>query len=243
MTKKKLAVPLLAIATLAGAAAGFAGMVSAQTAVVPTTTTVTSVQTSTVTPSTTSGTSVELPESQSQLENQQGETGSHTDGNVTAINGTTFTLTEESNEGGAVYTVNAGAATVTKNGATSALSAIAVGDKVSVEGAISGNTITATTVSAGQPQGGGHGDRGGMGGPHIDGNVTAVNGTTITLTEESNESNTVYTVDASKATITKNGAASALSNVAVGDKLFVQGTATGSSVTATSIMDGKPSGR
>jgi hypothetical protein len=67
-----------------------------------------------------------------------------------------------------------------------------------------------------------------------------VNGTTITLQEEADEGSTVYTVDASNATVMKDGASSQLSGVAVGDKIFVDGTVNGSTVTATRIMDGRP---
>lgn len=68
------------------------------------------------------------------------------------------------------------------------------------------------------------------------GKVTAINGTTITITD--NRNNTTYTVNASNATVTKNGAASSISGIAAGDTIVVQGTTSGSSVTATKISDG-----
>jgi hypothetical protein len=86
------------------------------------------------------------------------------------------------------------------------------------------------------PPSGGYGHNGSGGFSGIFGQVTAINGTTITITDSRNSS--TYTVDASNATVTKNGAASSVSAIAVGDTIVVQGTTSGDSVTATSIMDG-----
>src|SRR5512146_566500 len=74
--------------------------------------------------------------------------------------------------------------------------------------------------------------------PGIFGKVTAVNGTTLTVSDT--RTDTSYTVDASGATVMKNGSASSLSSVAVGDTVFVQGTVSGTNVTATTIRDGVP---
>ena len=80
----------------------------------------------------------------------------------------------------------------------------------------------------------GGGSRGQFSG--VFGQVTAINGTSITITDSRNS--TTYIVDVSNATVTKNGAASSVSNIAVGDTIVVQGATSGDSVTATSIMDG-----
>jgi len=86
------------------------------------------------------------------------------------------------------------------------------------------------------PPAGGPGS-GGMGqSPGVFGQVAAINGTTITITDSRNS--TKYTIDASNASVTKNGSASSLSNIAVGDTVMIQGTVSGNSVTATSILDG-----
>jgi hypothetical protein len=71
-----------------------------------------------------------------------------------------------------------------------------------------------------------------------DGNITAVNGTTITMTEESDEGGASYTIDASKATFDINGTTGSISSLKVGDKIFVQGTTNGTSVAATSVSVG-----
>jgi hypothetical protein len=54
---------------------------------------------------------------------------------------------------------------------------------------------------------------------------------------------TTYTVDATGATVTKDNAASSVSAIAVGDTLMVQGTVSGTSVTAKTIRDGMPAMR
>ncbi|SRR5258708_2149714 len=73
-----------------------------------------------------------------------------------------------------------------------------------------------------------------------DGNVTAINGTNITMQEETDEGGASYTIDASKATVTNNGATATLSDIKVGDKIFVQGTTSGTNVSATSVSLGHP---
>src|ERR1700739_1563294 len=100
-----------------------------------------------------------------------------------------------------------------------------------------------------QQQGGGQGGqswggpRGGMmqRAPGVFGTVSAISGDTITLQSKGfgqNATATTYTVDATNATVTKNGSASSLSSIEGGDTLMVQGTVSGDNVTATKINDG-----
>jgi predicted lysophospholipase L1 biosynthesis ABC-type transport system permease subunit len=108
--------------------------------------------------------------------------------------------------------------------------AFALAGAQSAAAADTSTTTTPTAASGTHPQG--HAPLGG------DGVVASISGTTLTMTEEANEGGATYTVDASNATITKNGAAASLSSIAVGDKIFVKGTVTGTTVVATSINDG-----
>jgi hypothetical protein len=71
-----------------------------------------------------------------------------------------------------------------------------------------------------------------------DGVVASINGTTIVVGEESDEGGASYTIDASKATVTNNNVAATLADVKVGAKIFVQGTTSGTNVSATSISIG-----
>lgn len=81
----------------------------------------------------------------------------------------------------------------------------------------------------------------GMRGPHgegrgIHGTVSAVSGNTVTVTKSDG---TTYTVDASSAKVSKIVDLS-VSDIKVGDTIGVQGTVSGTSVTAVHIMDGIP---
>jgi hypothetical protein len=183
-------------------------------------------------------------------------------GTVSAVNGNSITVASKKFTKGAAgttptattvtYTVDATNSTVTKSGAASTVSAIAVGDTVMVQGTVSGTNVAATSIRDGQ-FGNGQFGKGGMQGrkPGVVGTVSAVNGTTLTVTSKarpnkgSSTTATVatpvtYTVDASNATVTKSGTASSVSAIAVGDTVMVRGTVSGTSVTAKTIMDGMP---
>jgi membrane-bound inhibitor of C-type lysozyme len=83
--------------------------------------------------------------------------------------------------------------------------------------------------------------------PGVMGTVSSVDGTTLTVTgfgrpdsaSSTNTATTTYSVDASGATVMKDNATSTVSAIAVGDAVTVRGTVSGTSITATSIFDGK----
>ena len=164
-------------------------------------------------------------------------------GTVTAVSGTTITLTSKGFGASATettYTVDASNAKFEKSvsGAqptTAIISDIAVGDTVGVRGTVTGTSVVATDVTDGLMM---HGGRGGFGhGPGVMGTVSALNGNTVTIT---NKNGTSYTVDATNAKVSKT-VDIAVSGIAVGDTVGVQGTVSGTSVTAVHIMDGIPS--
>ncbi len=68
------------------------------------------------------------------------------------------------------------------------------------------------------------------------GKVTAVDGSTITVTAPNGTS---YTVNASGATFKKFVTSSA-ADISVGDQIDAQGTVSGTTVTATNVLDGIP---
>ena len=79
--------------------------------------------------------------------------------------------------------------------------------------------------------------------PGILGTVTAISSNTITVNAKGfgqNASQTTYTVDATNAKVTKNGTASTVSAIAVGDTIMVQGSLNGTTITAVFIRDGLP---
>lgn len=156
-------------------------------------------------------------------------------GKVTAISGSTITVADQrpGETASTQYTVDASNAKVLKGGmgtgpTESSVSAIVVGDIVAVRGTISGTSVTATEIMNGvmphRGPGRGHGTRG---------TVTAVNGSTITIT---GDNGTSYTVNAASAHVSKITTISA-SDIAVGDKLDVMGDVSGSTITAKQIVD------
>ena len=173
-------------------------------------------------------------------------------GTVSAINGSTITVNSKGfgpNATATTYTVDGTNATVTKNGAASSVGNIAIGDIIMVQGTVSGTNVTATTIRDGMPQGmpgrgwGPHASTTpkvapyvpqGNGEPVVGGSVTAIDGTTLTIT---NKAGVTYTADASNAAVSIKGATSTVSSIATGDSVVVQGTVNGTSITASSIID------
>jgi len=145
------------------------------------------------------------------------------------------------------YTVNASSATVMKNNATSSISNIVVGDTILVQGTVSGTSITATLIRdgimnnvQGKMQNQNEDQRNfasstfqGNGQPVIAGTISAINGSTITVT---NKSNVTYTIDATNAKITDKQNTVTISNLTVGNNVMIQGTVNGNLVTASSII-------
>lgn len=172
-------------------------------------------------------------------------------GTVATIDGTTLTVNARQGFGTStpttLYTVDASNATVRKDNATSTVSSIAVGDTVAIQGTITGTSVTATTIRDGVMPMRGMGGKGmggqgtqptspitGNGQPVVAGSVTAISGTTLTIT---NKSNVTYTIDASNAKIAQGSNTIAISSIAVGDNVVVQGTVNGTSVVASSVID------
>ncbi len=144
---KKGAVLLSALGLIGGVGATAAVQTYAQTSTPPAATT-------------TAGTTTAATDGTATQTRPQGHAPLGGDGNITAINGNTIIMQEESDEGGASYTIDAGSATVTSNGAASAISALKVGDKIFVQGTTNGTTVTAASISVGHPGGRGHGPDG-----------------------------------------------------------------------------------
>lgn len=165
-------------------------------------------------------------------------------GTVTAISGTTLTIKDIRKNSAITYTVNTTSSTVImKNGNTAVFTSIAMGDKVSVQGTITGTTITATKINVGQNENELENEKNlnnpiivGDGSPVVAGTVASISGNTITI---KNKSNVTYTIDATNAKVQSNGSVSTVSGIAVNDNVIVQGTINGTSVTASLIIDQK----
>lgn len=183
-------------------------------------------------------------------------------GQVTAVGATTLTINARlSNNATSTFTVDAANAEVKKVGAgksgkgvSAKLSDITVGSYVKVHGTISGTTITAREVSFGMPELGFFKDKKnddrknatstrpaaiaivGNGQPVLAGKVTSVSGNTVSIANNG-ATTTTYTIDATNAKIVKAGATTTVSQIAVGDMIVAQGSVSGSTMTATSIID------
>jgi hypothetical protein len=217
MNKKQLIIPMLGIALLGGAGAGAIGFAHAQSATVAAETTSHAKQ------------------------NNRGVAGT-----VSAVSGSTITLADKD---GKTYTIDALAATVEKM-QTSAVGDIKAGDTLMVQGTVNGSSVTANHIMNGKLGegrfGGPGGHRGGPGHgePAVLGTVSAISGSTLTV---SGKNGTSYTVDAASAKFMKSvsGAKpteSTLGAIALGDTVCVIGTVNGTSVTAAEVIDGIPQG-
>jgi Domain of unknown function (DUF5666) len=231
---KKMTAPFLgAMVMVGGLSFGYAGIASAQD----------------VTPTTISRT---MPMTKTRTKHFN-SMRSDIKGTVSAVNGSALTVVSKNPKSGTVttYTVDVSKATLKKFTTGSALatvtvSDIAVGDVVFVRGSVTGTSVVAASVMDGlvkpmiTKKEGNEGIRTPLGQV---GKVTAINGTTITMQEGPANNLVTYTVDASSATVMKDGVASTVSAIAVGDKIMVKGTVTGTNVVATSIADGHAKGK
>lgn len=153
--KNKIGMPLLAAAMVAGMGLGALGVANAQSAnAADTTAAVTTTAGTAQTAATVDTTGTTDPTDATTAAHPRGHAPQGGDGIVASISGTTVTMTEEADEGGATYTIDASGATVSKDGASATLSSIAVGDKIFVKGTVTGTNVVATSINDGH---GGHG--------------------------------------------------------------------------------------
>jgi hypothetical protein len=175
-------------------------------------------------------------------------------GTVSGVSGNTITVNGRQGFGSTTatvsYTINATNATFRKNNATSTVSSIVVGDTIFAQGTVTGTNVVATSITDGA-FGRMMGARGGSGNgptrsasstlavigngePVVAGTVSQVSGSTLTI---ATASNVIYTVDVSNAKVLKGQNTVALSTVVAGDKVVVQGTVSGTSIVASTVID------
>ena len=173
-------------------------------------------------------------------------------GKVTAVNGNSITVDTYLGRASTTtsYVVDATNATVKKNNATSSVSNITVGDLILVQGTVSGTNVVATNIRDNVPgsrPADKEGRKGkmtssslqtlqatGNGQPVVAGKISAISGSTLTVT---NPSNVTYTVDASSSKILSGSNSITFSNLVVGDTVLIQGVVNGTSITASTIID------
>ena len=167
-------------------------------------------------------------------------------GTVKSVGSNTFALTTHD---GTTVTVDVSSSTTYADPSVSSasFSTVKVGDHVAVFGTDTSDTVTATKVAIGGPDG--HGGSGGPGGhdgfggnpPAAFGTVTSVGSNTFALTTHDG---TTVTVDVSSSTTYLDPSVSSptFSTVKVGDHVAVFGTDTSNTVTATKVAIGGPDG-
>jgi hypothetical protein len=172
-------------------------------------------------------------------------------GTVASIDGNIISVTKNLNSGTnavtTTYTVDATNAKIIKNNIAGTISSILVGDKVMVQGTITGTNVIATTIRDGQM---GKGIMPGLnstetnkalaspingnGQPIVAGAVATISGSILTIT---NKSNVSYSVDTTNAKIVQNQNIISVSDITVGDMVVVQGIVNGNTVVASSVID------
>ena len=168
-------------------------------------------------------------------------------GKVSVINGNVLTVVSQQGASNTTvtFTVDATNAKLLRGNTTITLSGIAVGDNIVVQGILTGTNVLATIIRDGKV---GNGNSKGSvsdnnqallqiqgnGQPIIGGTISAINGSTLTVT---NNSDVVYAVDATNAKIVQGTNTILLSGIKIGDSVIVQGTVSGTSVTASTIID------
>jgi hypothetical protein len=168
-------------------------------------------------------------------------------GTVSAVSGNTITVSVKQEIVGITtavfFTVNATNAAVIKNGVASTLSNIAVGDKVTVQGTVTGTNVVAKTIRDDQNNQI-QNDFNKMS-PIVVGKVSAINGNILTIISQqgfnraAHNTTATITVDATNAKLLRGNTTITLSSIAVDDNIVVQGILTGTNVVATIIRDGK----
>lgn len=157
----------------------------------------------------------------------------------------------------ATFTVDVTNAKIFKDKATTTIASILVNDTVLVLGPVTGTSVVATAVYDGKlpvviekikeerqevrkdRRDDRRADR--MMGSGVAGIVSAISGNTISVIGRMGTSTatTTYAVDATNAKFYKDKATTTIASIVVGDKVLVEGTVSGTSVTATAIYDGK----
>jgi hypothetical protein len=154
-------------------------------------------------------------------------------------------------QNGAVVTVTTSASTTVSRTTSGSLNDIKSGDRVTVTATGASPNLAATRITdsgiqalAGPPGGGfggaggngaGRGTASGTAGTIVRGTVASVDGSTITVTESNGTSVSVAVNGSTPVSVSR---FIPLSGIAVGDTVRVRGSSSGTSVAATSILDG-----
>jgi hypothetical protein len=73
--------------------------------------------------------------------------------------------------------------------------------------------------------------------PNVVGVISTISGNTLIVNSRKGKASRSYTVDATNAKVIKDGTTTAISNIAIGDKVVIKGSIKGTRVIAKSIRD------
>jgi hypothetical protein len=162
-------------------------------------------------------------------------------GTVASVSGSVITLTAKN---GGSYAVNAASAKIMKSGATVDITSILPGDLLMARGTLSGLSMTATTIVDGvmqKPVGTAGVKPGAVLGAHgLMGSISAINGTSLTLTLRARKGRTSVTqnvLTSGSTVVTKDKVAATFADLATGQNVTITGTkdATTGDFTASKI--------
>lgn len=181
---------------------------------------------------------------QSESENDSNKMSPAVVGKVSAISGNTITVVSNRGQNTVAqttFTVDATNAKILRGETVITVSSIAVGDNVVVQGTVAGANVVATKIRDGKVGNGNESDNNqallqiqGNGQPIVVGTISAITGSTITIT---NSSNVTYTIDATNAKIVQGKNIVVFAVLKVGDTILVQGTVNGTAIVASTIID------
>lgn len=157
-------------------------------------------------------------------------------GTITAINGTTLTVVDREGKSYTVDTSNATVHTKKERGAEEKdadVNTLTVNEVIGVHGTVDGTNIIATDIMSGVR---GHDREGIRGGRGVMGEVTKIDGNTITVEGRNGES---YTVNAGDAKVFRTVEGS-VGDIKEGSRIGVHGDRNGTTVTAERIMADLP---
>jgi len=139
-------------------------------------------------------------------------------GSATGVNGNIIYLTGTN---GTSYTIDATSASIRKAGTTIAVSSILSGDSLSVRGTLTGNNVVATSIMDGVASEGSNGQAWSANRANFSaGTITTLNNPSFTM----QTSTTTVTVNTNSSTIFKNAnAVASFANLAVGQRVYVNG--------------------
>jgi hypothetical protein len=147
-------------------------------------------------------------------------------GTVTAKSGANLTVKDHAGTTHTVVTTDS--TVVTRGGQSAKVSDIGVNSEIRAEGTLSNGTLTATRIDIMVP--------------HAGGKITTISGSTITVSDRDNTTQTITVTSSTTYTDAQTGKSSSLSALKVGDFIMAEGTLDSSGTFTATAVDLLPAG-